>query len=54
MLFTDNQLLTLVGFLCFCVSTRHLGDDLKIKVKCRGLWMLIFGPVMNTVALGYI
>lgn len=29
-LFPDNQLLILLDLLCFCVSTRHLGDDLKI------------------------
>lgn len=41
MLLSDNQLLILLGRLCFCVPTTHLGDDLMIEVKCRGSQMLI-------------
>lgn len=51
MLLSDNQLLILLGLLLFCVPTKHLGDDLKIEVKCRGSQMLILLLEINTLAL---
>lgn len=48
MLLSDNQLLILLGRLCFCVPTTHLGDDLMIEVKCRGSQMLILLLEINS------
>lgn len=51
MLFPDNQLLILVGLLCFCASTKHLGEDPEIQTKCRSSQMLIRVLEMNKAAL---